>query len=96
MNTQNIKEEIENFDFNNKSIHDILDICTKIETIEDAQRLLERYRAFEPQYADQNLGYILGYIEPPSLREKMYKLFPVNHPVFGSNFGRNNQENPKR
>lgn len=82
-----LQDEIENFDFN-RGIWEFLTLATKIETEEDAKRLLERYRAFEPRYADQNLGYIFGYVEPPSAREKLYKLFPVNHPIFGATFGR--------
>lgn len=82
-----IKEQIEKFDFA-QGIWKFLDLATKIDTEEDAKRLLERYRAFEPKFADENLGYIFGYIEPPSLRAKMYKLFPVNHPIFGEQFGR--------
>lgn len=82
-----IDEEIEKFDFN-QGIWAMLSLCCKITTPEQAKRLLERYRVFEPKFADENLGYILGYVEPPEERQRLYKLFPVNHPIFGAKFGR--------
>ena len=82
----NIKEEIENYDFENGAISNLLDLCCKAKTQEDATRLIERYRAVN-QYADKNLGYIFGYCGTET-RNRLYNLFPVNHPIFGSGFGR--------
>ena len=40
-----------------------------------------------PEIAHKNLGYIFGYCNTED-RKKLYTLFPVNHPIFGSEFGR--------
>lgn len=78
---------IEKFNFDS-GIWAMLSLCCKLTTPEQAKRLLERYRQFEPKYADENLGYILGYVEPPEERKRLYGLFPVSHPIFGATFGR--------
>ena len=39
--------------------------------------------------ARQNVGYILGYIEPASERNRIYHaLSNISHPIFGDGFGR--------
>jgi hypothetical protein len=81
------KKEIEDFDFTKGTISTMLDLCIRVETNEDATRIIERYKAVN-EYAEQNLGYIFGYIKPESRRNKLYKLFTVTHPIFGESFGK--------
>ena len=80
-------DEIKAFDFDKGDIGAYLTLCLKCETEEEATLFLKRYREVEPEYADGNLGYIFGYCSSED-RKKLYKLFPVSHPVFGSGFGR--------
>jgi len=82
-----IINEIDNFNWGKATIGDVLELCLKCKTQKQATRLLEAYRNFEPKFADQNLGYMFGYCSDKN-RKRLYKLFPVNHPVFGSGFGR--------
>jgi hypothetical protein len=82
-----VLKEIETFDFANRAIGDYLSLCLKCKTKEEAELFLVKYRKIEPEYADQNLGYVFGYCSAED-RTKLYKLFPVNHPIFGSVFGR--------
>ncbi len=70
-------------------ISNILSACLKCESKEQANELLEQYEKYcdTPDIAHGNLGYIFGYCDTEG-RNKLYKLFPVNHPIFGSGFGR--------
>ena len=79
-------DEIMGFDFENRNIEEYISLCLKCET-EEATLFLENYRKIEPEFADKNLGYIFGYCSSED-RKKLYKLFPVVHPIFGSGFGR--------
>ena len=79
-------KKIEDFDFLNGTISSLLDLCLKADTKQEANRIIERYKAVN-EHAEQNLGYIFGYCGEKE-REKLYRLFIVNHPVFGSGFGR--------
>ena len=80
-------DEIKAFDFLNEDIGAYLALCLKCETEEEATLFLDRYREITPDFADENLGYFFGYCSCED-RKKLYKLFPVVHPVFGSGFGR--------
>ena len=81
---------IEEFDWDNATMGTILDLCLKCETEEDAKLVMEAYKKINPEHWAENLGYSFGYCGPED-RERLYKLFPVNHPVFGSGFGRGNE-----
>ena len=80
-------DEIKAFDFKNGDRDTYLSMYLKCGTEEEATLFLKRYRELEPEFADKNLGYIFGYCSSED-RKKLYKLFPVCHPVFGSGFGR--------
>ena len=98
--TKDIKQRIEEFPFNEEygrergSMGDLMEIVLDIKTKEDAARILERYREFNPKFADQNLGYFFGYCDEET-RKRLYGLFPVSHPVFGSGFGRGKDPTPE-
>lgn len=47
---------------------------------EVADEFLRSYREVNP-HADDNIGYVLGYVEPPELRRSMYALFKATHPA---------------
>ena len=75
--------------FKEASINDIIELCLKCETKDEAFKLRDSYRDYcvTPQVADENLGYLFGYCDEED-RKKLYSLFPVGHPVFGVKFGR--------
>ena len=50
-------------------------------TKEEAQEFMRLYRAENP-YADENIGYVLGYYSPAE-RARLQDWFGVTHPVFG-------------
>ena len=90
-----IKQEIEEFEFKEDgSFSDLMEVILKIKNKEDAARILERYRGWNPKFADKNLGYFFGYYDEKT-RKRLYKLFPVSHPVFGSGFGRGSDPTPE-
>ena len=80
---------IAEIEFKQVNVRDIIEICRKCKTKEEASKLIECYRAYcvTPEAADENLGYIFGYCNEEE-RKKLYRLFPVSHPVFGADFGR--------
>ena len=80
-------DEIKAFDFENGDRDAYLSMCLKCKNEEEAALFLNRYREIEPEFADKNLGYIFGYCTNED-RKKLYKVFPVVHPVFGAAFGR--------
>lgn len=65
-----------------RSIRELLDAMFAIDHAEEAAFFMAEYRKAN-EHADQNAGYILGYVEPPERRRAMYELFMVSHPVFG-------------
>lgn len=80
--------------FDGMSIGNVIKKCLACETLEDAEIILYQYEDYcdTPEIARRNLGYIFGYCNPED-REKLYRLFPVNHPIFGVVFGRGNEQN---
>lgn len=64
------------------TIRDLMDAMFVIDHAEHAAFFMAEYRKANP-HADQNIGYILGYVEPPARRQEMYALFMVKHPIFG-------------
>lgn len=78
--------------FDGMSITDLITKCLSCETIEDAEIVLYQYEDYcdTKEIAHRNLGYIFGYCNKED-KEKLYRLFPVSHPVFGSQFGRENK-----
>lgn len=85
----NNNDEFDNIDFARLDIGQILSLCLRCKTKEDASKVLEQYEKYceTPEIARSNLGYIFGYCSEEE-RKKLYSLFPVNHPVFGHDFGR--------
>jgi len=71
-----------------KTIGDLLKACCKCKTVEDANELLDEYKKTNPEHAEANIGYILGYLSDKE-RNRLYVLFKTcNHPIFGTGFGR--------
>lgn len=83
-------------DFTKLSMGQIVKLCLKCETKEDANELLRQYeKCFDdPVIARDNLGYMFGYYDS-DVRKKLYDLFPVDHPVFGPGFGRGSDPSPE-
>lgn len=75
-------------------ISEILRICLKCNTKEEAAEVLKEYEEqySNPELAHANLGYIFGYADDEG-RKKLYSLFPLNHPIFGPTFGRGGDSN---
>ncbi len=78
-----------NYNFKQMNTSKLITTCLKCETTTQAEELLKQYEKYcdTPDIAHKNLGYIFGYCNDED-RNKLYKLFPVNHPIFGSGFGR--------
>ena len=81
--------EFDDIDFSTLDITNIISLCLRCQTKEDAEKVLRQYEKYcdTPEIAHENLGYIFGYCNTED-REKLYSLFPVNHPIFGKGFGR--------
>lgn len=47
-----------------------------------AQEFLTAYTAVT-EHARANLGYLIGYIEPPERRRGLYEAFELVHPIVG-------------
>ena len=75
--------------FGNLDIGEIIKLCLSCKTKEEAKEILKEYEQYcdTPEIAHSNLGYIFGYCSAED-RKKLYELFPVSHPIFGSGFGR--------
>ena len=78
-------DEISKFKWQN--IGELITLCKKCQTKEEADYLIRCYKRICPEYWEQNLGYIFGYCNDEN-RKKLYSLFSVIHPIFGSGFGR--------
>lgn len=89
------KSKFDNIDFEKLDIGGIIGLCLECKTKEDAKKVMEQYEKYcdTPEIAYKNLGYIFGYAMDEE-RRRLYSLFPVNHPIFGSDFGRT-EENVK-
>ena len=80
---------------NYQTIGNLLDACAECKTQAEANGVLRRAKEDNPEYAEQNIGYILGYLSPNE-RERLYSLFSkCNHPIFGSSFGRGKDPSPE-
>ena len=64
------------------TVGELLDAAMLAQRNGKAAEFLAAYRAYSA-FADANLGYILGYVEPPERRRELYAAFNLNHPVFG-------------
>ena len=78
--------------FAEMNIAGVVSRCLACETVEEAEIVLHAYEDYcdTIEIAHRNLGYIFGYCSPEN-RERLYRLFPVNHPIFGAEFGRENK-----
>lgn len=65
------------------TIGDLLKEACRAEREGKASAFLDAYRATNP-HADANLGYIIGYLEPPETRQRMYRAYALQHPIFGA------------
>lgn len=83
------KDEFDDIDFTKLDISGIISLCLKCNNEKDAKKVLGLYEKYcdTPEIAHSNLGYIFGYCNEED-RKKLYSLFPVNHPIFGTGFGR--------
>ena len=81
--------QFESVHFNDLSITNIITLCLSSKNREDAKYILKQYEQYcdTPEIAHSNLGYMFGYCNAED-RKKLYDLFLVNHPIFGSQFGR--------
>lgn len=61
---------------------ELLDGACRAQRDGRASEFLAAYRA-HTENADENLGYLIGYVEPAERRRELYAAFNLNHPVFG-------------
>ena len=72
---------------NYETIGDVITAIVACETKEDAQTVIDKYEEDNPGYAKGNIGYMIGYIEPPERRKAVQKLFTeCIHPIFGKEY----------
>lgn len=74
--------ELENIEFYNKRIEDMLNLCLKCNSKEEAVKVLRQYEEFigSVKIAHINLGYIFEYASEEN-KKKLYSLFPVEQPI---------------
>jgi hypothetical protein len=61
---------------------DIGAAAAALTTREEADAFMAAYRAEQPEYADQNIGYLSGYYDRET-RERIQDLCGVSHPILG-------------
>lgn len=64
------------------TIGSLLDAVTAVSEGEEAA-FMAAYAEVNP-HAYENVGYLIGYVEPATRRERMWKRFRTCHPVLGS------------
>ncbi len=64
------------------TIRELLDGASKAERDGKAAEFLTAYREVNG-YADENLGYVIGYMEPAERRRQMYAAYDLTHPMLG-------------
>ena len=81
--------EFDNLKVVNIPISDLLDICERCKTEDDAKKVLNQMieQSDSPEIATENLGYIFGYAGEEE-RKRLYSLFHLSHPIFGEGFGK--------
>ena len=74
-------------EFEGMEIGRMIDLFLECETQEDVDGILGQYMKYcdTPEIARGNLGYIFGYANEEN-RKKLYLMFPVTHPIFGTHF----------
>lgn len=65
-----------------RTLGELMDALFAINHAEEAAYFMAEYRKVN-EHADSNVGYCLGYVEPPARRKQMYALFQAKHPIFG-------------
>lgn len=64
---------------------DVMRALLRLENKEEAQKFLNLYRSSN-QYADQNVGYCLGYFLAED-RHRIEQMLPsISHPLFGRDY----------
>jgi putative IMPACT (imprinted ancient) family translation regulator len=70
--------------WNEKEIKTWSDFITAIascKTSDEAKKIMEEYRKDNPEGADINVGYCIGYLDKEE-RDRLYAIFNVVHPLF--------------
>ena len=65
-----------------KSLADLMLAIQRVYSTEDARLFLALYEA-ENDFARENIGYMIGYINDDYRRQDLYRFFGVSHPIFG-------------
>ena len=63
----------------------------KLENKEEAQAFLALARTANPKHADDNVGYLMGYLSRPRWAQ-LSEWFGISHPIFGNNFNLSEDE----
>lgn len=64
------------------TLGDLLSAAGQAQIKGKASEFLAAYRD-STEHADANLGYAIGYVEPPERRAELYAAFELTHPIFG-------------
>lgn len=90
-----MRKKFKNIKFDKMKTFDIISLSLECDTKEEALEIIKQYEKYcdTPEIAHINLGYLFGYCNEDD-RKKLYSLFPVSHPIFGSKFGRGYEPTP--
>lgn len=80
--------------YKGKELRTIGDLCEHMETIqnrEEAQDFLAAARAWSPDNADHNIGYLMGYFSRPRWAQ-LSEWFGIKHPIFGDRYNLTDDE----
>ena len=75
------KPKIRKFMIN--TVGELMNAVIACQTKEQAQNFIDIYSK-ENQYYKENIGYVIGYVEPAEKRLELYNLFDLNHPIFNT------------
>ena len=78
-----------------KTIRDLLDAVVACKTQDEADAVLAKAKEDNPQHAEENIGYLLGYLDRDTLYRVARLFATCNHPVFGTDFGRGQEPSPE-
>jgi len=74
-----------------KTIGDTCEAMDKLQNKEEAQAFLALARTANPKHADENIGYLMGYLSRPRWAQ-LAEWFGIQHPIFGNRFDLSDEE----
>jgi len=80
---------------NYKTYGELANAVAACKTQEEANEVFKKAKEDNPEFAEQNIGYLIGYFSDKE-QKRLYKFFETcNHPIFGPKFGRGYSPTPE-